>query len=241
MSKIYWQGYEWEPRERWGTVHPDKPFVWYSPDCVNADKWDYLHLETRKDLHSRFKYHATSHEMLNYKPEYCVGLICSIENFSYGYFEIEAKLPSGQNLWPAFWMWGADSWPPEIDIFEGYTNKHNSYFSPKLPNLFGWWDVVPNFHYKEEGEKKATGTTRRYWGCKDPSKHFMKYSCLWTPDLIEIKYDGHIVKKITNKKLLKPFTGTKMRVIINNSFTSPPDEGKEYSDFVIKSFKYEKS
>ena len=234
MSNIQWQGYKWKPQERWGTVHPDKPFVWYSPNCVRVDEWGYLHLETRKDRQRKYEEYYNK----EYDPKYGVGLICSVLNFSYGYFEIEAKLPSGQNLWPAFWMWGADSWPPEIDIFEGYTNKNNSYFSPKLPNPLGCWDVVPNFHYKEEGEKKATGTTRRYWGCKDPSKYFMKYSCLWTPDLIEIKYDNHIIKKITNKKLLKYFMGTKMRVIINNSFTSIPDEGKEYSDFVIKSFKY---
>ena len=234
MSNIQWQGYKWKPQERWGTVHPDKPFVWYSPNCVRVDEWGYLHLETRKDRQRKYEEYYNK----EYDPKYGVGLICSVLNFSYGYFEIEAKLPSGQNLWPAFWMWGADSWPPEIDIFEGYTNKNNSYFSPKLPNPLGCWDVVPNFHYKEEGKKKATGTTRRYWGCKDPSKYFMKYSCLWTPDLIEIKYDNHIIKKITNKKLLKYFMGTKMRVIINNSFTSIPDEGKEYSDFVIKSFKY---
>ena len=35
----------------------------------------------------------------------------------------KAKLPYGDNLWPAFWMWSWDSWPPEIDIFEGYTNN----------------------------------------------------------------------------------------------------------------------
>ena len=45
----------------------------------------------------------------------------STTGYRYGWFEAKIKLPKGKNLWPAFWMWAWDSWPPEIDIFEGYT------------------------------------------------------------------------------------------------------------------------
>ncbi len=45
-------------------------------------------------------------------------------SFQYGYIEARLRLPSGQGIWPAFWMLGADigeaDWPAcgEIDIME---------------------------------------------------------------------------------------------------------------------------
>ncbi|WP_187371409.1 family 16 glycosylhydrolase [Methylobacterium oryzihabitans] len=56
----------------------------------------------------------------SWRPYYS-GMISSFSSFqqTYGYFEIRAKLPSGQALWPAFWMLPADLGPiTEIDVFE---------------------------------------------------------------------------------------------------------------------------
>ncbi len=54
-----------------------------------------------------------------------------LKSFTYGRIEARIKLPSGQGLWPAFWMLGnninPDGWPKcgEIDIMERVNN--NSY------------------------------------------------------------------------------------------------------------------
>ncbi len=62
---------------------------------------------------------AVSAAMAGY--QYTSGQLNTRYTFAqqYGYFEVKAKLPAGQGLWPAFWMVPANgSWPPEIDIFE---------------------------------------------------------------------------------------------------------------------------
>lgn len=55
----------------------------------------------------------------------------NLRNFTYGKIEARIKLPSGQGLWPAFWMLGSNitsvGWPKcgELDIMERVNN--NSY------------------------------------------------------------------------------------------------------------------
>jgi len=54
-------------------------------------------------------------------------------NTKYGYFETREKLsPGGLKYWPAFWLCGKDSWPPEIDIFELMGCNNSSYFTMTL-------------------------------------------------------------------------------------------------------------
>ena len=49
---------------------------------------------------------------------YTSGIVTSLarEKFSYGYFEIRAKIPKGKGIWPAFWLTNDGSL--EIDVFE---------------------------------------------------------------------------------------------------------------------------
>ncbi len=54
-----------------------------------------------------------------------------LQSFTYGKIEARIKLPSGQGLWPAFWMLGTNissvDWPKcgEIDIMERVNNNSN--------------------------------------------------------------------------------------------------------------------
>ena len=60
----------------------------------------------------------------------------------YGYFEIEAKLPQGTGVWPAFWLVGINAKPrSEVDVFEFYGNAPHSYHA----NVHVWADDESRF------------------------------------------------------------------------------------------------
>jgi MYXO-CTERM domain-containing protein len=62
---------------------------------------------------------------------YSSGLIASVLEQQYGYFEMRAKLPAGQGLWPAFWLLHGNSTPDiaEVDIFEVLGNAPTTVYS----------------------------------------------------------------------------------------------------------------
>ena len=72
--------------------------------------------------------------------QYTSGLLTTKMSFAqqYGYFEVRAKLPSGQGLWPAFWLLPANgSWPPEIDVFEQLGKDPSTIFETSHSNVGG--------------------------------------------------------------------------------------------------------
>mgnify|MGYP000680791932 CR=1 FL=1 len=116
MKTINWSGYEWITQERWGDIHPEKTYCWYDEHAVSIDANSHLHLKTR--------YNPKWFKDKGLWSNTGVGLVSCTNKFKHGTFEIEAKLPNGLNLWPAFWMLGSNSdtaiWPQcgEIDIME---------------------------------------------------------------------------------------------------------------------------
>ena len=72
--------------------------------------------------------------------DYTSGLVENKGKFAmaYGRYEIRAKLPSTQGIWPAHWMLPEDgSWPPEIDIFEGFW-RANEVWTDRLTMSLHW-------------------------------------------------------------------------------------------------------
>lgn len=99
-----------------------------------------------------------------------------LKNFTYGKVEARIKLPSGQGLWPAFWMLGSNittvGWPKsgEIDIMERVNN--NSFVNGTVH-----WDANGHAEY---------GRTS---GNLDFSQ-FHTYSIEWDPNYIRWFVDG---------------------------------------------------
>ena len=109
--------------------------------------------------------------------------------FKYGNIEIRAKLATGQGLWPALWMLGADisevGWPGsgEIDLME-YVGKepHTIYTSLHTPASHG-----------ETINSKKTIV-------EDIEEGYHIYKTEWTKDHISFSIDGNLVYTFTPKK-----------------------------------------
>src|SRR5687768_13675222 len=112
---------------------------------------------------------------------YVSGLINTHGTFSqtYGYFEITAQVPSGQGLWPAFWMLPqSGNWPPEIDVLELLGADPTTYYVGS--------------HWKGSDGSHQYSTTGVNAGI-DLSQSFHNYGTMWTPDTITFYLDGQKV------------------------------------------------
>ena len=101
---------------------------------------------------------------------YTSGLVDTRGKFAqqYGRFEVRAKLPPGQGMWPAHWLLPEDGrWPPEIDIMESKGHE------PNIVYMTNHWGVWPN--NKHEGDT--------YTG-PDFAKDFHVFAVEWEPDEI---------------------------------------------------------
>lgn len=152
---------------------------------------------------------------------YSCGMIKSKQSYLFGYFHIVAKLPKGNGLWPAIWLTGENSWPPEIDILEGYTNQYPDY----RKGIFKNTKLNSNLHYVDNHMKKEMGAQSHPLPV-DPTEEFISYSCWWTKDFIRIYYDDTLVREITDKVVLDYFSREPMKLIVNNAVR------KEYLPYI---------
>ncbi len=114
---------------------------------------------------------------------------------TYGFFEIEAKLPIGKGTWPAFWLFNhIGTRRPEIDVMEAYAGGG--------PNS-GWSDA--NFHptayaatiWIDAGKLGGTKTMVT----SDLSAAFHKYALKWEAGVQTFYFDG---KPVFSKAVAMP-------------------------------------
>ena len=81
------------------------------------------------------------------------------------------------------------------------------------------------------------GSKTHYFGFKNPTKNFIKYSLIWERDKLRFYYAGKLVRTVTDKLILSQLNNTTMNVIINNGITKL-SQNPTNSDFIINYFKY---
>jgi hypothetical protein len=104
---------------------------------------------------------------------YNSGVITTEKSFSqlYGYFDIRAELPTGEGMWPAFWLLPSNlQGTAEIDVMEELGSNP--------------WQYSATVHSPDNGiDGTAVPTT-------DLSQAFHDYGVYWTPTTISFYFDG---------------------------------------------------
>lgn len=103
----------------------------------------------------------------------------NLKTWTYGFFEVRARLPCGLGSWPAIWMWSEPTGKRlavkgEIDIMEHYGDRPNLIYQ----SVHTWGGMGKN-HYGVNGSKGIAGA------CKD----FHRYQLTWTADAITMGFN----------------------------------------------------
>ncbi|MBK9614996.1 MAG: glycoside hydrolase family 16 protein [Uliginosibacterium sp.] len=101
--------------------------------------------------------------------------------WTYGAFEIRAKLPCGRGVWPAIWMLSSKSsmrWPDDgaIDIMEHVGHDEGVVYAS-----------VHTADYNRLQNTQKTAQTR----LSDLCQAFHRYQLIWTPYVVTIGVDDH--------------------------------------------------
>ncbi|KGP74603.1 glycoside hydrolase family 16 protein [Pontibacillus yanchengensis] len=175
-------------------IHDGWELIWrdeFDGDTVNPQKWNFEDWAAEKN--NELQYYTPANvtqedgylKLISKKEkfkgrDYSSGAIHTKDLFSflYGKAEMRAKLPTGQGIFPAFWMMPnkEQTWLPEIDIMEMVGHKPNEI-----------WMVLHWLNDKGELQSKSNN----YIG-PDFSTDFHTYSVEWTPKQITWLIDGEI-------------------------------------------------
>ncbi|MBL7831970.1 MAG: family 16 glycosylhydrolase [Saprospiraceae bacterium] len=124
-------------------------------------------------------------------------------DYKYGYFEIRAKLPSGNGFWPAFWFYSGCSTDKyrEIDVFENCGCDCSVIKSGYFFETYSG-SISHNFtDFSTEQSKYLVADV-----CHD----FHIYGLEWTPSSLIFYFDGHPILCKTN-----PGFNIAMPIILN--------------------------
>jgi beta-glucanase (GH16 family) len=199
---------KWKFTDLWGnrTLAGNNEKQCYSPQAV-SQSGGMLHITATRGVTPAAACKGASHDL-----QYISGLLttsgcpwyektaeCSrLSSFaqSYGYFEMRAKLPKGQGLWPAFWLVPLDSGtPPEIDIMEALGHQPST--------------VYQTYHYLDAaGAHQKAGNV--YEG-PDFTTKFSTFGIDWKPGLLVWYVDGREVFRFQNPAV----TSAKMYLLLN--------------------------
>ena len=199
-------------KDDWKLVWKDE----FSESKLSPQKWNVLLREQSK--HNELQYYVPDeayieNDCLRLRSQkrdfgtqhFTSGRVDTSGKFSpvYGRFEIRAKLPGGQGLWPAHWLYPQNrDWPME----QLMTSAVDEGRERQIPEERPWYSeidimeflghepkvVYATLHYHSfDGKKKSSSGTLK--GDVDVTKDFHIYALEWDPDEIRWFVDGKLI------------------------------------------------
>lgn len=163
---------------------------YYIPDELYLQKGNLRIRSSKKDFGSQ---HFTSGR-LDTKDKLAV---------TYGRFEIRGKLPVGQGIWPAYWLYPQNrDWMMEYTMTEAVANGKES----SIPELRPWYSEIDimeflghepkisyaTFHYCSfKGERKSS--SGKYTADYSFADDFHVFALEWEADAIRWYIDGNLI------------------------------------------------
>jgi len=148
---------------------------------------------------------------------------------TFGRFEARMRLPTGQGLWPAFWLIGANvntvGWPAagEIDIME-YRGQEPSRIHGTVHG---------------PGYSASNGITRKFDADRDRfDTGFHVFAVDWNTDSIKWTVDGKLYHMVTTKDVPGPWVFDHsfyiiMNVAVGGTFVGPPGPNTSFPQTML--------
>lgn len=253
-----WCGYKWETCMEGGRpIHPDMPWMYIDQCCCFSSLCDNTtYVLTIDHYPIELEWWDKNWEnKVKYNPTIACGLMKTIETIPVNSsIECEVRMPYGANIWPAFWLTACDNWPPEIDVFEGYTNSKGSYmdklkFHCKWPFLYREVRIESNVHYTDD-----SGTHRQVSPEGDKKDMFNlplesewnHFRVEWRENSIKFFINNKLHRIVDNKEVLNKMKTKGMWVIFNVFVSDNFDTNRDgdiliyYNGMHIRNFKVNK-
>ncbi len=209
---VFCQDLSTETKPPWKLVWQDE----FDGEQIDNTKWNILIRETSK--HDELQYYVPDEVYINNgclrirsrvrdygNKHYTSGRLDTKDKLSitYGRIEIRGKLPVGQGLWPAYWLYPQNrDWLMEYIMKEAVAaGKERS-----IPELRPWYTEIdimeflghePNviyatFHYTSfKGESRSSSSTHR--ADINYGDDFHIYTLEWEPDELRWYLDGELI------------------------------------------------
>ena len=249
-SEFKMWGWEWETCMEGGRpLHVDNPTYYFNKDEVTSIE-DTLLLTMNYNPKGISWWNNDYSEKIIYTPDYSCGLIKSIDTVQCNsVIEADLMFPKGENLWPSFWLTACDSWPPEIDIVEAYSNNCGSYkgnlkFELKWPFLYRELRFESCIHYKGDKDEHlsidAVGVHPSIIN-KPVEENWNKFKCFYTDSYVGIFINDVLVREIHDSYIMSKLKTKGMYVIFNIwPRTNKEANHDTYFPFKIRNFKVTK-